>query len=179
MIIDIKDLRFKEFISDATIAAHVKQMGLEIQKDYEGKKPLMIGVLNGAFVFAADLIRACEPLPCEITFTKLSSYKGTESTGTLESVIGLDFDIEGRHLILIEDIVDTGFTLSTYISQLLFFNPASIAIAALLVKPDALNFPLDIKYRCFDIPKAFVVGYGLDYDGEGRQFSSIYQLFVE
>jgi hypoxanthine phosphoribosyltransferase len=177
MIIEIKDLRFKELISAATIAEKVKEMGAAIQDDYGGKKPLMIGVLNGAFVFAADLMRACAPMPCEITFTKLSSYKGTESTGTLESVIGLDFEIEGRHIILLEDIVDTGFTLSTYISQLRFFNPASIAIAALLVKPDALNFPLDIKYRCFDIPKAFVVGYGLDYDGEGRQFDSIYQLY--
>jgi hypoxanthine phosphoribosyltransferase len=175
-IVKILDLSFKKYIKSDAIQSKVLELANAIKKDYEGKKPLFIGVLNGAFIFAADLIRATEPLESEITFTKLSSYAGTTSSGSITELIGLEKDVEHRHVIIVEDIIDTGYTLYTFIELLKKSNPASIAIASCLVKPEAMAFPLEVKYKCFDIPKAFVVGYGLDYDGLGRQFKSIYQL---
>ena len=133
----------------------------------------MIAVLNGSFVFAADLMRELD-FPCEISFVRLSSYAGTASTGKVRELIGLSESIEGRSVIVVEDIIDSGLTMQEMLTMLAEKKPADVRIASLLVKPDNLKVNLDIRYRCFDIPNDFIVGYGLDYDGEGRNLPDIY-----
>jgi hypoxanthine phosphoribosyltransferase len=175
---NIKNLHnkhFEIFISAAQIQTRIQAMGQQIAADYQGKKPLFIGILNGAFVFAADLLRACEGIEATITFTKLSSYKGTTSTGAVTTLIGLDTALKNRHIIIIEDIIDTGKTLSVFLDIIRNEKPASIALATCLLKPTALQYPLHIDYCGFEIPNEFVIGYGLDYDGLGRDFKDIYK----
>jgi hypoxanthine phosphoribosyltransferase len=169
------DLTFQIFLSRNEIAGRVAALGQQIRQDYEGKQPLLLCILNGAFVFAADLVRACE-LPCEVSFVKLASYEGTQSSGAVSTILGLDRDLENRHIIIVEDIVDSGRTLYHFISQLNTLKPASVALAALLLKPEALRFPIEINYLGFEIPDKFVVGYGLDYDGLCRNLPDIYQI---
>lgn len=171
----VKDLAFRPYISAADIQARTAALGSAISQDYAGKCPLFLVVLNGAFVFAADLVRAC-PIDSEITFVRLASYDGLASTGQVKTIIGLPEVLAGRHIIIVEDIIDSGQTLAGFIPQLEQHRPASIAVAALLVKPDALEHRVEIDYKGFDIPTKFVVGYGLDYDGLGRQLPDIYQL---
>lgn len=172
------DLRFEPFIGEAELASKVKELGATIRQDFEGKRPLFVSVLNGAFVFAADLIRAAN-IECEIAFVRLASYEGTASTGQVETIFGLDIEVKNRHVIVVEDIVDSGRTLNYFMSQLLDLRPASISLAALLFKPDALQLPVKIDYLGFEIPNKFVVGYGLDYNGLCRNLPSIYQLVEE
>lgn len=172
------DLTFEPFISEAEIAAKVEALGSQIRQQYEGKHPLFIGVLNGAFVFAADLVRAAG-IECEVAFVRLASYEGTASSGKVSTVIGLDFEVKNRHVIVVEDIVDSGRTLHHFIAELQKLQPASVALAALLYKPAALQFPVKIDYLGFEIPDKFVVGYGLDYNGRCRNLPSIYQLKSE
>ncbi|HHM21586.1 MAG TPA: hypoxanthine phosphoribosyltransferase, partial [Bacteroidetes bacterium] len=160
------ELSFELFISEKEIAEKTKELGQHITRLYKGKKPLFIGVMNGAFVFAADLIRHCH-LECEIAFVRLSSYKGTKSSGKIETVYGLEMDIVGRHIIVVEDIVDSGRTLHYFLKYLREQNPASVSLTTLLFKPDALRFPLKLDHVGFEIPEKFVIGYGLDYDGIG------------
>lgn len=148
---------------------------MQINTDYTGKKPLFIAVLNGSFLFAADLFRQIT-IDAQISFIKLASYKGTTSTGNIITAIGLEEPVFERHIILLEDIIDTGKTLSEFIPQLLHQNPASLKIASLLTKPEALKHPVIPDYYGFAIPNKFVVGYGLDYDGLGRNIPEIYQL---
>lgn len=174
-LISVEDLRFKPYISAEDIQKKVGEMAQKIREEYEGTQPVFLAILNGAFVFAADLIRAVN-IESEITFIKLASYKGLESTGKVETLIGLDTELEGRHIIIVEDIVDSGKTLSEFIPELHKFRPKSVAIASLLLKSEELRYPLDIKFFGFDIPPKFVVGYGLDYNGFGRELSAIYQL---
>lgn len=174
-LIKIHDKYFEPFIWAEDIAEKVAEMGKHITADYQDKCPLFLSVLNGAFVFAADLVRAVET-DCEMTFVKLTSYRGTATTGTVQTVLGLDADVRGRHIIIVEDIVDTGNTLHNFMKELAKNQPASIAIAACFFKPDALKHPLSIKYLGFEIPNKFVVGYGLDYDGLGRNLPSVWQL---
>ncbi|MEO0043766.1 MAG: hypoxanthine phosphoribosyltransferase, partial [Bacteroidota bacterium] len=143
---------FKIFIPEAQIQARVQAIGQQIVADYAGKNPLFIGVLNGAFVFAADLLRACEGIDATICFTKLASYKGTTSTGTVHTLIGLDTPLKNRHIIIIEDIIDTGKTLSVFLEIARLESPASIALATCLLKPTALQYPLQVDYCCFEIP---------------------------
>jgi hypoxanthine phosphoribosyltransferase len=150
-------------------------MAAQISTDYEGKKPVFIGILNGSFMFAADLYKNIS-IPSTISFIKLVSYKGTSSTGTVITSIGLEEDLSDKEVILIEDIVDTGKTMSAFIPSLEKLQPASIRICTLLHKPDALQFPLEIDYIGFNIPDKFVVGYGLDYDGFGRNSREIFQI---
>jgi hypoxanthine phosphoribosyltransferase len=169
---------FEIFISAAQIQTRVQAIGQQIVADYQGKQPLFIGILNGAFVFAADLLRACEGIEATITFTKLSSYKGTTSTGAVTTLIGLDTPLKNRHIILIEDIIDTGKTLNVFLDIIRREKPASIALATCLVKPAALQYPLQINYCGFEIPNDFVIGYGLDYDGLGRDLKDIYTLRI-
>lgn len=166
---------FDLYISEAQLKARVIEMGAEITKDYAGKNPMLIAILNGAFIFTADLMRACE-MECEVGFVRLASYQGMSSSGEVNTLLGLDSSIRGRHLIIVEDIIDTGRTLYHFLSDLMQLEPASVALAALLVKPAAMQYSLTIKYSGFSIPNAFVIGYGLDYDGQGRNLRDIYQL---
>jgi hypoxanthine phosphoribosyltransferase len=168
--------KFEIFITAAQIQARIEAIGQQIVADYQGKSPLFIGILNGAFVFAADLLRACEGIDATITFTKLSSYKGTTSTGAVTTLIGLDTPLKNRHIIIAEDIIDTGKTLSVFLDIIRREKPASIALATCLLKPTALQYPLQIDYCGFEIPNEFVIGYGLDYDGLGRDLKDIYQI---
>jgi hypoxanthine phosphoribosyltransferase len=174
-LIKIHDKHFSAFISAQKIARRVAEMGQRISVDYAGKRPLFLSVLNGAFIFAADLVRAVD-VECEMTFVKLTSYKGTSTTGNVQTVLGLDADLRGRHIIIVEDIVDTGNTLHNFMKELNKNDPASVAIAACFFKPDALKHPLVIDYLGFEIPDKFIVGYGLDYDGLGRNLPDVLQL---
>lgn len=166
---------FEPYLPESLIQEKIKELGEIISKEYEGKKPLFIGVLNGSFMFAADLFKQIT-IEAEICFIKLASYKGTKSTGNVITAIGLDTDIRDRHLILLEDIIDTGKTMNEFMPQLYHQQPASVKMAVLLHKPDATIYPVQIDYCCFSIPDRFVLGYGLDYDGFGRNLKEIYQL---
>ena len=166
---------FRLMISQDEIEVQVELLGDQISKDYAGKKPLLLGILNGAYMFAADLSRAITT-DCEISFVKLSSYKGTGSTGDVQTVLGLDIELTGRHIIIVEDIIDTGTTLSRFLVALEKENPASIALCCCFFKPEALQYPLSINYCGFEIENRFIIGYGLDYDGLGRNYPAIYQL---
>lgn len=173
--VQVKDKTFRPFITEETIQKRVREVAANISHDLQGKRPLLLAVLNGSFMFAADLIRAID-LPCEITFVRMASYVGTKSTGHVKELIGLSEDIEGRDIIIVEDIIDSGLTMKELLGILTAKHPASLHIATLLVKPDNLKVDLNIDYRCFDIPSDFIVGYGLDYDGEGRNLRDIYTL---
>ena len=174
-IVKIKDLTFKTFIPESEIQQRVKAVAEKINKDLDGKNPLLLAVLNGSFVFAADLIRNIT-IPCEISFVKLASYQGTTSPGKIKEVIGLNEDLTVRTVVIVEDIVDTGFTMKRKIETLGTRHPASIHICSLLVKPDKLQVPLNIEYAAIEIPNDFIVGYGLDYDQQGRQLRDIYTI---
>ena len=174
-VIKVHDKNFETFLSEETIQKRVKEIATAINTDYKGKKPLFIGILNGSFMFASDLFKNLT-VDAEICFIKLISYQGTKSTGNVVTSIGLMEDLHGRDVVLIEDIVDTSKTLHDFLPGLLHQQPASMKIAALLHKPDATAFPLTIDYLAFSIPNKFVIGYGLDYDGLGRNLKEIYQL---
>lgn len=176
--IKVKDKSFVPYLTASEIDTQIKRLGEEINKDYAGKNPLFIAVLNGSFMFASDLFKEldCEP---EICFIKLASYKGTKSTGNVITSIGLDESLKGRHVVVLEDIVDTGKTLHEFLPQLTDQQPASLKIVALLHKPDALEHPVTIDYLGFSVPNKFLLGYGLDYDGLARNLSEIYQLTGE
>lgn len=171
----VHDKYFVPWLSEEVILERVQQIADQINIDYAGKKPLFIGILNGAFMFASDLFKKIT-IEAEISFIKLASYKGTKSTGQVITAIGLDMDINNRDIIIVEDIIDTGKTLTEFLPQLRHQQPASLKIAVLLHKPEATLHPIDINYCCFSIPNKFVVGYGLDYNGLGRNIASIYQL---
>jgi len=176
--IRLHDLEFKPYISTDQLRQCIQQMGAALTTDYKGRNPLFLGVLNGAFVFAADLLRACD-MDCEISFIRLSSYAGTQSSGSVATVIGLQMDVTGRDVVIVEDIVDSGRTLHEFLPELWKLEPASVRIAALLLKPDALEFDVNVDYIGFEIPSRFVVGYGLDYNGLGRNLPDIWQLDME
>lgn len=171
----IKDKEFELFIREASIQEAVHDIGQNINQDYERLHPLVLPVLNGAFMFAADLMKQVS-VPLELSFVKLKSYKGTQSTGNIENLIGLQENIKDRHIIIVEDIVDTGNTLHHALKALADHHPASVAIATLLHKPEMTKYALNLKYVGMEIPNRFVVGYGLDYDGYGRNLKNIYQL---
>ena len=173
--IQIKEKRFRISISEEEIKRRVKAVAAQISKDMEGKKPLFLGVLNGAFIFAADLMREMT-IPCEISFVKLASYQGTTSTGKVQEVIGINEDLTGRTVVIVEDIVESGQTMKRMIEQLGTRNPASVHICALFFKPDKLKEDLQLDYVAFRIPDDFIVGYGLDYDQEGRGLKDIYTI---
>ncbi len=173
--IKVKDLDFTVSIPREEIQKRVAELARQISKDMESKNPLFVAVLNGSFVFAADLIRGVDT-PCEITFIRLASYVGTESSGNVQELMGLKEDISGRSVVVIEDIIDSGLTMKGLIDSLKKQNPAEIRIASLLVKPGNMKVELDIPYCCFRIPNDFIVGYGLDYDGFGRNLADIYTV---
>lgn len=174
-IVKIKGKTFETSISEGDIKQRVKELAQQLSKDLEGKNPLLLCVLNGSFIFAADLIREMT-IPCEISFVKLASYEGAVSTGEVKKVIGLNVDLTGRTVVIVEDIVDTGRTMRQMLDSLASHNPASLHICTLFVKPGKLEEKLDIEYAAFSIPNEFIVGYGLDYDQQGRGLKEIYSL---
>lgn len=171
----LKDKSFNKFIVNDDIQEKIDELAVRINTELDGKKPLFIVVLNGAFIFASDLLKQVT-IDCEIAFVKLSSYKGTQSSGVVQQIIGLDMDIKDRTIVIIEDIVDTGLTLVSFRETLSAMEPAKVMIATCLLKPDAFQNKFPIDYKCFSIPNEFVVGYGLDYDGLGRNSSDIYKI---
>jgi hypoxanthine phosphoribosyltransferase len=173
--VTVLDKTFETSIPEAEIKQRVKELAKEISRDMEGKNPLLLGVLNGAFIFAADLMREMT-IPCEISFVKLASYQGTTSTGKVREVLGINEDLTGRDVIIVEDIIDTGLTMKQMIETLGTRRPASVSVCALLLKPDKLQVALDVKYCAFKIPNEFILGYGLDYDQAARGLKDIYTL---
>lgn len=173
--VKIKDKTFRTFIPEAEIMKRVKAIADRINKDYEGKNPLLLAVLNGSFIFAADLMRFIS-IPCEISFVKLASYEGTASTGKIKEMIGIGQPITDRHVIIVEDIVDTGFTMSHMLDSLRPKNPASLQVCTLLAKPGRLKVQVPLTYVAMEIPDDFIVGYGLDYDQQGRNLRDIYTI---
>lgn len=174
--VKVKDKYFEKFIEFEAIEEQIHALCERLKTRYEGTEPVFLAILNGAFMFAADVFKYLE-FDCEITFVKLSSYKGTESTGVVNELLGLEpGGVTGREVIILEDIIDTGKTLSQFIPLLQKQGPKSIALATLLLKPDALKYELPIDFVGFEIPDKFVIGYGLDYDGFGRNYKDIYQL---
>jgi hypoxanthine phosphoribosyltransferase len=173
--IKVKDKVFEISIPASDIAQTVQKMAEEISRDYAGKNPLFLAILNGSFVFAADLIRKIT-IPCQISFVKLFSYGGTASTENVKELIGLNEDIRGRHVIIIEDIVDTGITLDQFLNNLEKAGAASIKLACFSFKKEAFRKSFRIDYLGMTIPNDFIVGYGLDYDGYGRNLPDIYKI---
>ena len=171
----IHDKVFVPYLKQHEIESAVKQLAARLDADYAGENPLFISILNGAFMFSAELFKSLT-IPSEICFIKLASYKGTTSAEHVITSIGLDTNITGKHVIILEDILDTGKTLSQFLPQLYNQHPASLKIAAMLHKPDATAYKVPLDYCCFSIPNKFVVGFGLDYDGLGRNIPAIYQL---
>lgn len=172
-MITIKDKQFEPFIHHQQIAERVAALAERLNADYKGKNPILIAILNGAFMFAADLVRQLT-FDHEIQFAKFSSYEGMDTTGKVKELIGLSIDIENRDIIIVEDIIDTGTTMYNLLPQLKRRGAKSVEIAVLLMKPGKMKVPLGVKYCAMEIPNEFIVGYGLDYDGIGRNYKSIY-----
>lgn len=174
-IVKIKDKMFETSIPEAEIKSRVKALAEQISREMEGRNPLLLAVLNGSFIFAADLMREMT-IPCEISFVKLASYEGTTSTGKIKEVIGINEDLTNRTVIIVEDIVESGLTMKRMIESLGTRNPESVHICTLLLKPERLKTQLDIEYVAFKIPNDFILGYGLDYDQQGRNLKDIYTI---
>ncbi|MCK9617547.1 MAG: hypoxanthine phosphoribosyltransferase [Lentimicrobiaceae bacterium] len=175
MQIQVKDKQFALFIKAEEIDMAISKVAENINHDYKGKIPLFLGILNGSFMFASDLLKKIT-VDCEISFVKIASYAGTQSTGKINNLIGLNEDIKGRHIIILEDIVDTGHTLASLLKYLESFKPASVKIATCLFKPAAFTKEYTVDYVGKNIPNDFIVGYGLDYDGFGRNLPDIYKI---
>ena len=173
--VQVLDKTFELFISEASIQLEVSRMAEQMNRELGGKDPLFLGILNGAFMFASDLYKQLS-FPCQITFLKLASYSGTGSTGKVKQLIGLNLDLKDRVVVVLEDIVDTGITLDTILRQLSGFQPKEVKVATFLHKPAATKTEVKLDYVGIEIPNDFIVGYGLDYDGYGRNLREIYQL---
>lgn len=173
--IKIKDKDFAVSIPESKILCEVERLAAQISRDLEGKNPLFLGILNGSFMFAADLFRRIT-IPAEISFVKFASYDGVSSTGVIKELIGLTEDIAGRTIVIVEDIIDTGCTMKKLLEDLGARNPESIHVCTLLLKPEKLKVALDVEYVALEIPNDFIVGYGLDYDGYGRNLKDIYTV---
>jgi hypoxanthine phosphoribosyltransferase len=171
----VLDKTFKEYISEKEISKRIDALADKINSDFAGQEVVFLGILNGAFLFAADLFKRID-LKAKISFVKLASYEGTKSSGTIKELIGWNEDIKNKYIIVVEDIVDTGKTLERIVDELVIRKVSGIKIAALLLKPKAYTKDIPIDYVGFEIPNNFVIGYGLDYDGYGRNLPSIYTL---
>jgi hypoxanthine phosphoribosyltransferase len=177
-IVQVHDKFFEPFIDEEAIQKEVSRVAHEMNRDLASKDPIFLGILNGAFMFASDLYKQLD-FPCQITFLKLASYSGTQSTGSVKQLIGINRDLKDRVVVVLEDIVDTGVTLDTIIRQLTGFEPAEIRVATFLHKPEATVKEVKLDYVGMEIPNTFILGYGLDYDGYGRNFREIYRLVNE
>lgn len=177
-IVKIKDKSFKVSIPESEIKARVKVLAQQMSKDMEGKNPLFLAVLNGSFIFAADLMREMT-IPCEISFVKLASYQGITSTGKIKEVIGINEDLNGRTVVIVEDIVESGQTMKRMVESIGTRNPASVKICTLFFKPEKLKEELTLDYVAFRIPDDFILGYGLDYDQRGRGLKDVYTIMSE
>jgi hypoxanthine phosphoribosyltransferase len=175
MLITIQDKTFEPFIAEDEISERIAALADALNQDYADKDPLFIVVLNGAFMFASDLIKKVK-IPCQVSFIRLSSYSEMRSTGTVSQLLGLQEKLANRHVVIIEDIIDTGNTMSEITQEMLTQNPSSLEIATFLIKPDALEKAVHAKYIGFEIPNRFVLGYGLDYEGYGRNTTALYVL---
>ncbi len=175
--IQIKDKTFETYLSKGQLEQRIQELGAQISADFEGEDLVLLGVLNGSFLFLADLVRAI-PLPISCEFIKISSYSGMESTGQVLEAIGIPPSIAGKSVIIVEDIVDTGKSMAYLLDKLAIFQPKRVAIATLLFKKEAFSFNYPLDYVGFEIPNKFVVGFGLDYDGAGRNYPEIYQLSI-
>jgi len=171
--IQLHDKHFKPYIPAEDLMIAVKKVAVQITQDYKGKKPLFLGILNGSFLFVADLLRDVD-LECEVSFLKVSSYHGTDTTGTVKELVGLNEDIQGRDVVVLEDIVDTGITIDAIYKSLEGKGANSIEVATLFFKPKAYQMSHPIKYVALEVGNEFIVGYGLDYDGLGRNLKDIY-----
>ena len=175
--IQIKDKSFETYLSEGQLGQRIKELGAQITLDFKGEELVLLGVLNGSFLFLADLVRSI-PLPMTCEFIKISSYSGMQSTGKVTEVIGIPPTIAGKNVVIVEDIVDTGRSMAYLLEQLAAFHPKRVAIATLLFKKEAFSFNYPLDYVGFEIPNKFVVGFGLDYDGDGRNYPEIYQLSI-
>lgn len=173
--VKIHDKTFEISIPEAEILQKVSDVAALINRDYEGKNPVILGVLNGSFIFCADLVR-CLTVPCEVSFVKLSSYAGTTSTGKVSEVIGINTSLEGRDVIIVEDIVESGKTLKRMKEIINVHEAASVKICTLFFKPSKLEVELDVDYPAMVIPDDFIVGYGLDYNEGGRELRDVYTI---
>ncbi len=174
--VKIHDKDFQLFIPHEKIQETVERMAETMNRDLAGKKPLFVCILNGSFMFAAELYKRIELIETEISFVKLASYSGQKTSGEIKQLIGLNEKIEGRTVIILEDIVDSGLTIEHIQEQLQHLNPKEVKIATLLLKPDALKKKVTLDYIGMEIPNDFIVGYGLDYDGYGRNLIDIYSV---
>ena len=173
--IQVHQKEFEILLENESISKRIRLMGIQLNVDYEGRCPIFIGVLNGSFLFMADLLKEVE-IECEVGFIRVTSYQGTSSSGLIKEAFGLPEDLAGRDVIIVEDIVDTGLTLQYILEKVNAQKPASISVCSLLFKPAALITPIkELIYVGFEIPNEFVVGYGLDYDGLGRNLKDIYR----
>ncbi len=172
-IIQLHDKQFKPFIDSSRIQEAIRGLANQINQDYKDAQPLFVGILNGSFLFTADLVREFNG-NCDVSFMKMASYEGTSSTGVVNELIGLSENLEGRDVVILEDIVDTGNTLEKLFHELEKKNPKSLAIATLLFKPNAYQKDILVKYAAMEVGNEFLVGYGLDYDGLGRNLKDIY-----
>jgi len=177
-IIQVLDKKFKISMTSETIQASIKVLADKLNEELAGKDVIFIGILNGAFMFASDLMKQIT-FPCSITFLKVASYQGTSSSGNVKRLIGINEDIAGKTVVILEDIIDSGITMESIIKQLKGYEPEEIKIATLLFKPEAFKQNYKIDYIAMTIPNDFIVGYGLDYDGYGRNYKDIYTLYVE
>ncbi|MFZ4520699.1 MAG: hypoxanthine phosphoribosyltransferase [Bacteroidales bacterium] len=173
--VQVRELVFEKFISKEEIDVAVQKVADSINRDFEGKNPLLLAILNGAFIFASDLMRKIT-IPCEISFVKFASYEGTITTSKVKELIGVDEELNGRHVIIVEDIVDTGITMDKLLEDVSRKNPASIKVACFCFKPQAFRKDFTIDYTGITIPNDFIVGYGLDYNGYGRNLPDIYKI---
>lgn len=173
--VEVLDKRFRELIPEERIIKKIAELAEKINNDFSGKEVVFLGILNGAFLFAAELFKRIK-IKARISFVKLASYEGTSSSGSVKELIGWNEDIRNKEIIIIEDIVDTGNTLERIMDELIIRKVAGVKVVTLLLKPDAYTKNIPLDYVGFEIPNDFVVGYGLDYDGFGRNLSSIYTL---
>lgn len=174
--VKIHDKEFELFISHEKIQSVIEEMAEKMNSELAGKDPLFLCILNGSFMFAAELFKRIDFVETEISFVKLASYQGDQTTGKVKQLIGLNENIEGRTVVVLEDIVDTGITIENIQQQLAGLNPKEVLVATMLLKPDALQREVDLKYVGMEIPNDFIVGYGLDYDGQGRNLIDIYTV---
>jgi hypoxanthine phosphoribosyltransferase len=173
--ISLHDKQFTPYLPAAQILEAVRTMAARLNQDYAGQKPLFIAVLNGSFMFAADLMKQMT-IDCEVAFIRVSSYEGTASTGEIKEILGLQEEVAGRHLVVVEDIVDTGHTMQALLQQLQAKQPASVEVATLFTKPECLQHELSMRYIGIELPNEFIVGYGLDYNGLGRNYPDVYKV---